>query len=278
MRGSSAPTFSIRSLLFVTFIAGIFLGAFRSPRDEMVFCIVATLIASVAVAWYVVLRDWPVVNSWLLSFAIAAPLFSLDLYLTPSGWSNSAFALVHPQDAAEHAGSAFSGLNKEGVAFDYIFGDGMVLFLAICTATLVGAVRPQRIPTWLICCWVATASASLFLVYDGVAFALSIVNATLLTAAWYAILRHQRTTNLILIAFTSAATCFTLFTRNRIVPEFAMYTLLHVPPTSLSDMHQERYVFQGMQRDCMALWFGSIFALLVAFFARRKSPVNDVEA
>lgn len=76
MHGTYAKSFSIRSLLFVTFIVGAFLAAFRDPSDEMVLCIVATLITSVAAAWYVSLRDWPDGNRWLFAFAIAQTEFS----------------------------------------------------------------------------------------------------------------------------------------------------------------------------------------------------------
>ena len=275
MRGTFPKSFSIRWLLFVTFVVAAFLAAIRNPSDAMVLGIAATLIASVAVAWCVTLRDWPAGNRWLLAFAIAATLFALDLYLVPSGWPNRAFAMVHPLDAAEHARSRLSGFNKEAVAFGFIFNDGMVLVLAICTATLVSAVHPQRIPMSLICCWVATASAGLWLVYEGIAFALSVANGVVLTAAWYVILRHLQTTGLVPIAFTVAATCFMLFTHTRLAPEFNLYALLHAAPASASDLHHDRYIFQAIHRDCLALWFGGIIALVVALFGRKRPTTQD---
>ena len=176
MNGIYAKSFSIRSLLFVTFIVGAFLAAFRVPSDEMVLCIVATLIASVAAAWYVSLRNWPDGNRWLFAFAIAATLITLDLYLVPFGWRNSVFTIVHPQNAAENASSSLSGIDKEAVAFGHIFDDGIVMLIATVTAAIVSLIRPQRIPLSLICGWIAIASACLFLVSDGIAFAVSVVN------------------------------------------------------------------------------------------------------
>lgn len=273
MHGTYVKSFSIRSLLFVTFVVGAFVAALRDPSDAMVLCIVATLITSVASAWYVTLRDWPDGNCWLLAFAIAATLLALDLYLVPSGWRNSAFAIVHPQDAAEHARSPLSGLNKESVAFGYIFEDGIVMLLAAVTAALVSPLRPQRIPLSLICGWIAMASACLFLVFDAIAFAVSVVNCMVLTAAWFSVLRNLAKKYPVLIAFTLGASCFMLFTGTRMVPELNLYETLHARPASLPELHHERYVFQAIHRDCMAIWFGGIASLVVALsvWARPKS-------
>ena len=195
MPAENAKTFSIRTLLFATFVLGVLLAGLRSPSDATVLCVAVTLIASVTLAWVAILRDCPEGHQWTLAFAIAAPLFAMDIYLVPNDWSNSAFAFVQPEAAAEHARSTATGLNKQAVAFTEIVDDGAALLLAVCTAAVVCLLRPSRISLFLVFGWVAVTSAALLLVHHWAAFAVSVGNIVLLTLVWYVIVCHSRTTD-----------------------------------------------------------------------------------
>ena len=263
--------FRLRTLLFVTFAFGVFLAAVRNPKEAMVTCTGMTLISSVAVAWYVCLRDELKGNGWILAFAISATLFSLDLYLVPGSWKNAAFAALHPEIAAEHARSVATGFSQEAVAFGYILDDAIILLLAIGSATLVGSICPKRFPAAAILLWIVAASSCPFVIHEGIAAILSVVNGLALTAAWFVVLRNLAKPNLTLTAFTLSTALFMLFTQNRMLPDFNFYEVLHDSPPSLSDLHRDRFVFQSILRDCFAIWFGSIIAVAATFGTRGRT-------
>lgn len=271
MADTAPKNFSIRTLLFVTFAFGVFLAAARDPKDAMVTCTGVTLISSVAVAWYVCLRDEFKGSRWILAFAISATLFSLDLYQVPGSWKNAAFAALHPELAADHARSVATGFSKEAVAFGYILDDALILLLAIGSATLVGPICPNRFPAAAIFLWIIVASSCLIVIHEIISFLLSVASGIALTAAWFVILRNLAKETLPLTAFTLATTLFMLITHNRMLPDFNFYEMLHESPPNVSDLHQERFVFQSILRDCFAIWFGSIIAVVVTVGSRDRT-------